>query len=161
MLIKRPRPLPLRILRALYYLVYNTCVKFYRKLVNPHNHGAKVILFHKDTVLLVRIGYAHKLWGFPGGAIEKGEAAKVAAIRELREETGISVPDVDHIGELIWQKEGLVTVQYFVGRTDQVDIYIDDQEIVDAGWFSLDNLPKENLNPAVHKIIALYEESKH
>ncbi len=40
-------------------------------------------------VLLVRYGQHH--WGFPKGRMEDGETEEVAAIREVREETGIAV----------------------------------------------------------------------
>lgn len=47
-------------------------------------------------VLLQRRGDSHK-WGFPGGAIELGETPEMAAIREVKEETGLDV----RVGELI------------------------------------------------------------
>ncbi len=161
MLVHKPYPFLRRHWNTIYYFFYNPIVALYRKIYKPHNQGVKVLLFNKERLLLVRIGYAHKMWGLPGGAIERNETAKAAALRELQEETGANISEARHIGELTWQKDGLVTIQYFVGRTDQEKIYIDGQEIVDAGWFSLDNLPKDNLNPTVHKIIALYEESKN
>ena len=44
----------------------------------------------EGRVLLQRRGDSGK-WGFPGGAIELGETPEMAAIRELREETGLDV----------------------------------------------------------------------
>lgn len=35
------------------------------------------------------------LWGFPGGKIEFGEATEQAAVRELREETGVVAHDTE------------------------------------------------------------------
>jgi mutator protein MutT len=43
-----------------------------------------------DEVLLQRRGDDGS-WGFPGGAIELGESAEEAALREAREETGLAV----------------------------------------------------------------------
>lgn len=37
------------------------------------------------------------LWGFPGGHVELGETAKTAAIRELREETGVVAHPVAYL----------------------------------------------------------------
>ncbi len=34
-------------------------------------------------------------WGSPGGALEQGESAAVAAVREVREETGLELAEVD------------------------------------------------------------------
>lgn len=50
-----------------------------------------VVVLRGDEVLLVRRGTAPRLgqWSLPGGRIEWGETAVAAALRELREETGV------------------------------------------------------------------------
>ncbi len=52
---------------------------------------AGVVCFRGDEVLLIRRGKAPRAgqWSIPGGRIEPGEPASVAAMRELREETGV------------------------------------------------------------------------
>ncbi len=64
-------------------------------------------------------------WDYPKGHLEEGETAWQAAVRELREETGIK--QVDRVGRFEREmhymfrspKKGLVakTVTYFLGRT--------------------------------------------
>ena len=49
--------------------------------------SAGAIVFRGDTVLMIRAG---SRWSFPKGHLEPGETAKQAAVRETREETGIS-----------------------------------------------------------------------
>ena len=49
--------------------------------------SAGAIVFRGDTVLMIRAG---SRWSFPKGHVEPGETAKQAAVRETREETGIS-----------------------------------------------------------------------
>ena len=50
-----------------------------------------VVCLKGDSVLLIRRGTAPRLgeWSLPGGRIEPGERAADAALRELREETGV------------------------------------------------------------------------
>jgi 8-oxo-dGTP pyrophosphatase MutT (NUDIX family) len=125
-------------------------------MVRPHNKGVKTLLFNEGQVLMVKIGYAHKKWVFPGGAIDKGEDAEAAAKRELFEESGCVDNTVQYIGEKVWhRKHGTVTTQYFYATTNARNLSIDDQEIIDAGWFSLDQLP-EDRTERVDEEIALY-----
>ena len=51
------------------------------------------VIVHESRVLLVRRSNPPDagFWGFPGGKIEAGETLEQAAIREVKEETGLRV----------------------------------------------------------------------
>lgn len=65
--------------------------------------GVRVIIFDEERrILMVRQHHEEKdIWMVPGGAIEEGENAKEAAVREVREETGLEVT----VEKLIWHVE--------------------------------------------------------
>lgn len=50
-----------------------------------------VVCLRGDEVLLIRRGRPPRIgeWSLPGGRIEPGETVRTAALRELREETGV------------------------------------------------------------------------
>lgn len=161
MLHHRPRPFIVRSAREAFYSIYNPLKRLYWFLFHPTLLGAKVLIFHNNKLLLVRIGYAHRKWVLPGGAVDHGEEVNIAALRELREESGLVATNLTHIGTRFYQKEYKDdTVHYFVGSVDNDDITIDDQEIIDAGWFPLDELPKERM-PRVDEAIEMYNNWKH
>ena len=63
------------------------------------------IAIHRDHVLLLRVE-PHDFWFMPGGHVEIGELAEDAMIREMREETGMSV----EIDRLVWVVENFFTL---------------------------------------------------
>ena len=55
--------------------------------------GVGAIVFKGNDVLLIKRGRPPGKgdWSLPGGAVELGESAKAALVREVREETGLEV----------------------------------------------------------------------
>ncbi|PKR84469.1 NUDIX hydrolase [Heyndrickxia camelliae] len=49
------------------------------------------------------------IWNGVGGKIEKGEEPKESVLREILEETGISLKDVDYKGVVTWLVDGIRT----------------------------------------------------
>ena len=65
---------------------------------------AAVITDDAGRVLLCQQSQGHRLWGLPGGRIRQAESPMHAAVRDIREETGIETEIVDLVG--IYQLTG-------------------------------------------------------
>ncbi len=70
--------------------------------------GASIAVFKDGAVLLIKRGRAPKesAWSLPGGKIEPGETAPMAALRELMEETGIEAELAGTLGHVTIDAEG-------------------------------------------------------
>lgn len=105
--------------------------------------GAIAVLIRGGKVLLARRGNApgRGLWGFPGGHVEAGETALAAAVRELREETGIIADPVEYLTNvdvLHRDGDGAVIVHYLLAAVlcdwrDGGDPVAGD-DAMDAAW---------------------------
>ncbi|HEX9122107.1 MAG TPA: NUDIX domain-containing protein [Actinomycetota bacterium] len=82
------------------------------------------------------------VWGLPKGAIEDGEAAEDAAIREVREESGLEAEIEAPLGDIryIYVWEGVrvrKVVHFFLMRATGGDVSRHDWEMEDVRWFPL------------------------
>ncbi len=68
--------------------------------------GVRVIILDREQrILMVRQHHQERyVWTVPGGAIEPGETSVDAAVREVKEETGLTVA----IDKMIWHVEQVV-----------------------------------------------------
>lgn len=105
--------------------------------------GVKVMVFDAaGRLLLVRNSYGDsEAFLLPGGGIDRNERPSEAARREIMEETGLEVRDLTqrsvHESRLEGRRD---TVFLFTARTD-AEPTPDQTEVVEAGFFALDDLP--------------------
>jgi ADP-ribose pyrophosphatase YjhB (NUDIX family) len=77
--------------------------------------GAGAVLLHDGKALLVRLNYGRFRghWILPGGRVDPGEHPSAAAVREIREETGVMEARID----------GQLAVRHRVLEGGQADVY--------------------------------------
>jgi ADP-ribose pyrophosphatase YjhB (NUDIX family) len=115
---------------------------------------AGIVRADDGRVLLLRhrLWPADAPWGFPGGFAKRGERFQDTLVREVREETGLTV----RVGRLVEVRSGyrLKAEVYFeatlAGGLD--GLVLDKQEILEARLFTLDELPAAM--PPLHRKLA-------
>jgi 8-oxo-dGTP diphosphatase len=97
---------------------------------------ASAIITHEGKVLLVRrrVKEGSLSWQFPGGEVEPGESAGQAAVREVREETGLVVAESKVLGERTHPntRRTMVYVACSVVHGDAA--IVDDDELDALAW---------------------------
>ena len=105
---------------------------------------AGCLVIKDNKILLVKEGIEDcGKWNIPAGSAENFEKITDAAIRETFEETGLKVKltSVLPIGERIINDKTFISVR-FVAEIISGEIKIDDNEIIDAKWFSIEEFEK-------------------
>jgi len=83
----------------------------------------------------------------PGGHLEPGEDEIGGLIREIKEELGIDVVCADKIATTSADVKDEVTHWYFC-KVSSYDLSIDKTELLDAGYFSREDMQKLDIWPA-------------
>lgn len=124
--------------------------------------GVGAVVWKDDRILLIRRGHPPRQgsWSLPGGRQKLGETVDEAALREIREETGVAIRILDIAGvvDLIEWVDGAIDYHYTV--IDVVAEWTAGEAVAgdDAAavtWATLDDLPTYELTPKMLEIIAL------
>ncbi|HTZ28372.1 MAG TPA: NAD(+) diphosphatase [Streptosporangiaceae bacterium] len=95
----------------------------------------------EDRCLLARNAmWPEKRVSILAGFVEPGESAEQAVAREVHEETGITVGDVHYVGSQPWPMPHSLMLGFRASATGSLEIRVDAEEIVEAHWFSRDEL---------------------
>jgi ADP-ribose pyrophosphatase YjhB (NUDIX family) len=115
---------------------------FIKKNSYKSRRKAGVFVYNIDKTKILLVQSRGKFWGPPKGTVEDDEDWEKCALRELKEESGISVYENDN-----FQKIGFIKSNafYFSLEKNNPAIVLQDTINNDAngiGWFSIDCLKK-------------------
>jgi NAD+ diphosphatase len=109
----------------------------------PRTDPAVIMLVTDDAdrCLLARnAAWAERRMSILAGFIEPGESAEMAVVREVEEETGVHVSDVAYLGSQPWPMPRSLMLGYRAVAVGAQPIHVDEEEIIEARWFSRDEL---------------------
>ena len=102
--------------------------------------GASVAIFKSDRILLTQ-REDFEVWCLPGGQVENGESIAQAAIREIREETGLDIRLTRLIG-LYSRPRGAEAIHNALFAAKPIGGTLTPQpgEVIDLRYFSLEEI---------------------
>ncbi|GGM33488.1 DNA mismatch repair protein MutT [Paraliobacillus quinghaiensis] len=119
------------------------------------------IIFDKQDRILLHLRADNQTWGFPGGYMELGETVKETAKREVFEETGLRLGELELFS--VYSGEGnkktlangdqvSLVQHWFTCHEYSGELVKQNDETLDVGFFSLDELP-ENMFASQMKVV--------
>jgi NAD+ diphosphatase len=116
----------------------------------PHLHPAVIILVRDGgrCLLTRKAGWAPGRYALVAGFVDNGESLEGAVRREVREEVGVEVRDIQYVGSQNWPFPSQLMIG-FVAAYAGGEVTIDHTELEDARWFSCERLPE---GPSRHSI---------
>jgi 8-oxo-dGTP diphosphatase len=97
---------------------------------------AAAIIVHGGRVLMVRrrVAEGQLSWQFPAGEVEPGESAEDTAVRETREETGLTVRASELLGQRVHPATGRTMVYFACEMVAGIARVADPDDLAEVAW---------------------------
>ncbi|OQC35152.1 MAG: NADH pyrophosphatase [Deltaproteobacteria bacterium ADurb.Bin058] len=108
----------------------------------PSIHACAIVCIHRENELLLirKPEWPKGRFGLVAGFLDVGESLEECAIRETKEETGVDICNVRYVASQAWPFPSQLMVG-FIADYAGGDIAIGDDEVEEAYWFPVDDLP--------------------
>jgi ADP-ribose pyrophosphatase YjhB (NUDIX family) len=112
-----------------------------------HNVSTSCILYHNDKVLMVKEMQNGRVnWDIPAGGLDQGETVFEGVVREIKEETGISI-SLPQLQKIFQFKQGETTSfnYLFIYKLDENEvkqIQITETDIEEIRFFDIKEIKK-------------------
>jgi len=113
----------------------------------PKERAVIVYVCHNDRVLLInkKRGLGAGKVNAPGGHIEEGETPEQAAVRECREEVGLTPKGLELKGKLYFQFLDGLTMEGFVFTANSFTGTMVETDEADPFWCAIDKIPLDRM----------------
>lgn len=108
----------------------------------PRLSPSMIVLIHKgDNVLLARNHrFPEGMFSTLAGFVEPGESVEETLVREVKEEVGVNVTNLEYQGSQSWPFPNSLMLGYHA-EYESGEIVLQADEIADAAWFDCRSLP--------------------
>ncbi len=112
------------------------------QLFFPKISPAIIVVIEKDDKILMARSphFPEGIYGLIAGFVEPGESIEETVVREVYEEIGIFIKDIEYFGSQPWPYPDSLMIA-FTAKYSHGEICVDNVEIEDAGWFTQDEMP--------------------
>lgn len=134
------------------------------------DHSYGVVPLHKNEAGEWEVFILHQLsrrqdtyWTFPKGHPEEGETPAATALRELKEEAGLTATLDDSVTfsqSYVFEHENTLiekSVTYYIGYVEQTDFTLQPEEVTEARWCTfteaMSTLTHENAKRTLREVI--------
>ncbi len=132
--------------RGLFWLLWPLLIMYLARV-----ERTRMLIVCGDEILLLRAWLGTKRWAMPGGGLHPDEAPRDGVIREVREETGLTInpADLKTLFSAPFRFRGFhYQCHYFaVVLPEKPPIKKQHLEIADAAWIHRRDLTIKNTNP--------------
>ena len=105
------------------------------------NIGVFGLIVYRDKIILGKKNYGNYKWTLPGGSVELGEGIIEALIREVLEETGQEIDNIEYILTSYDKEKYSIAIIYKARVNELKPFSYSKDELQDVKLFSIYDLP--------------------